>query len=78
MAQRENIPPRFQRMAQQQQGGPGGKGLGQTMSGQPPMAMGGPGGPGGGMMSSLPPVTGTHAAKADVVSLVLWLITPTK
>ncbi|XP_070199446.1 eukaryotic translation initiation factor 4 gamma 2-like, partial [Littorina saxatilis] len=69
MAQRENIPPRFQRMAQQQQGGPGGKGLGQTMSGQPPMAMGGPGGPGGGMMSSLPPVTGGLLNSKEELSL---------
>ncbi|XP_076449980.1 eukaryotic translation initiation factor 4 gamma 2-like [Babylonia areolata] len=57
--QRDNIPPRFQRMAQQQQMGPGGKMLGP--SAQQAMGLGGAGsglGPGGMSTSSSPSLSG--------------------
>ena len=62
MGQRDNIPPRFQRMAQQQQQQQqmptGGKPPNQQMQTQPPMSMGGLGSGGGGGMTSMPPMAG--------------------
>ena len=62
MGQRDNIPPRFQRMAQQQQQTVlGGKGPGPQMQQQQSLGSGPGGLGGGGLVSASPPLAGRHS-----------------